>query len=50
MLDIIKEVRRDHMLSRCSRMVTRSMLQAPPAAGMLRHPIDVAIDEHDIPS
>ncbi len=43
MLDIIKGVRRDHMLSRCSRMVTRSMLQAR-RRGMLRHPIDVAID------
>ena len=50
MLDIIiKGVRRDHMLSRCSRMVTRSMLQAR-RRGMLRHPIDVAIDEHDMPS
>ena len=49
MLDIIKGVRRDHMLSRCSRMVTRSMLQAR-RRGMLQHPIDVAIDEHDIPS
>ena len=49
MLDIIKGVRRDHMLSRCSRMVTRSMLQAR-RHGMLRRPIDVAIDEHDIPS
>ena len=49
MLDIIKGVRRDHMLSRCSRMVTRSMLQAR-RHGMLRHPIDVSIDEHDIPS
>ena len=49
MLDIIKGVRRDHMLSRCSRMVTSSMLQAR-RRGMLRHPIDVSIDEHDIPS
>ena len=51
MLDIIiiKEVWRDHMLSRCSRMVTRAMLQAR-RRGMLRRPIDVAIDEHDIPS
>lgn len=49
MLDIIKGVRRDHMLSRCSRMVTRSMVRAR-RHGMLRHPVDVAIDEHDIPS
>ena len=49
MLDIIKGVRRDHMLSRCRDMVTRSMVRAR-RHGMLRRPVDVAIDEHDIPS
>lgn len=49
MLDIIRGVRRDYMLSRCGKMVTRSMVLAR-RRGMLRHPVDVAIDEHDIPS
>ena len=49
MLDIIKGVRRDYMLSRCRDMVTRSMVRAR-RRGMLRRPVDVSIDEHDIPS
>ena len=46
---IIKGVRRDYVLSRCSKMMTHSMLQAH-RHGMLRRPMDAAIDEHDIPS
>ena len=48
MLDIIKSVRRDYMLTRCRDMATRSMARAR-RHGMLRRPVDVSIDMHDIP-
>ena len=41
-------MRYDHMLRRCRVMVRRTVLHAK-RRGMLRHPVDVAIDEHDIP-
>ena len=41
-------VRNDYMLKRCQRMLRRSVLRAK-RHGMLRHPVIVAIDEHDIP-
>ena len=46
--DIIREVRYDFMLKRCRDMITRSMAKAR-RHGMLRHPVDVSIDYHDIP-
>ena len=48
MRDIIKSVRRDYMLSRCRDMVTRSMVRARRHE-MLRHPVDISMDMHDIP-
>ena len=48
MLDIIKSVRHDYMVRRCRNMVTRSMVRAR-RHGVLRHPVDVSIDMHDIP-
>ena len=46
--DIIREVRYDFMLKRCRDMITRSMVKAR-RHGMLRRPVDVSIDYHDIP-
>ena len=46
--DIIRGVRYDFMLKRCRDMITRSMVKAR-RHGMLRHPVDVSIDYHDIP-
>ena len=48
LLKKVGAVRHDHMLKRCQVMVRRTVLHAK-RHGMLRHPVDVAIDEHDIP-
>ena len=48
LLKKLGEVRSDYMLKRCQRMLRRSVLRAK-RHGMLRHPVIVAIDEHDIP-
>ena len=47
-LEIIRGVRHDYMLKRCGNVVARSMARAR-RHGMLRRPIDAAIDMHDIP-
>ena len=47
LLKKLGEVRSDYMLKRCQRMLRRSVLRAK-RHGMLRHPVIVAIDEHDI--
>ena len=41
-------IRHDYMLKRCQRMVWRTVVRAK-RHGMFRHPVIVAIDEHDIP-
>lgn len=48
MLNHIRTVRHDFMLTRCQKMIRRSVKRAK-RHGMLRQSIDVAIDEHDIP-
>ena len=47
-MEIIRGVRHDYMLKRCGNVVARSMARAR-RHGMLRRPIDAAIDMHDIP-
>ena len=47
-LEIIRGVRHDYMLKRCGNAVARSMARAR-RHGMLRRPIDAAIDMYDIP-
>lgn len=44
----LRLIRHEHMLQRFRVMVRRSILHAK-RHGMLRQPVDVAIDEHDIP-
>ena len=46
--DVLMESRHDHMLIRCKHMIRRSVLQAR-RNGMLRKPVDVSVDMHDIP-
>ena len=48
LLKKLGEVRHDHTLKRCRRMLRRTVLHAK-RRGMLRRPVVVAIDEHDIP-
>ena len=44
----IRTVRHDFMLTRCQKMIQRSVKRAK-RHGMLRQAVNVAIDEHDIP-
>ena len=46
--DMIKEIRHDFMLIRSKNMITRTVMHAK-RRGMLRRPVDVSIDMHDIP-
>ena len=46
--DMIKEIRHDFMLTRSKTMITRTVMHAK-RRGMLRRPVDVSIDMHDIP-
>ena len=48
MLDVIKQVRYDYMLTRCLGMADRTVMMMK-RHGMLRMPVDVAIDKHTIP-
>ena len=48
MLDVIKQVRYDYMLTRCLKMTDRTVMMMK-RHGMLRVPVDVAIDKHTIP-
>ena len=48
MLDVIKQVRYDYMLTRCLKMADRTVMRMK-RHGMLRMPVDVAIDKHTIP-
>ena len=48
MLGVIKQVRYDYMLIRCLKMVDRTVMRMK-RHGMLRMPVDVAIDKHTIP-
>ena len=48
MLGVIKQVRYDYMLTRCLRMADRTVMMMK-RYGMLRMPVDVAIDKHIIP-
>ena len=48
MLGVIKQVRYDYMLTRCLRMADRTVMMMK-RYGMLRMPVDVAIDKHPIP-
>ena len=48
MLDVIKQVRHDYMLTRCLKMVDRTVMRMR-RHGMFRIPVDVAIDKHIIP-
>ena len=48
MLDVIKQVRYDYMLTRCLKMVDRTVMRMR-RHGMFRTPVDVAIDKHTIP-
>ena len=48
MLDVIKQVRYDYMLTRCLKMTDRTVMRMK-RHGMLRMPVDVAIDKHTIP-
>ena len=48
MLGVIKQVRYDYMLTRCLRMADRTIMMMK-RHGMLRMPVDVAIDKHTIP-
>ena len=45
---LLGAMRYDLMLKRCRVMIRRTVLHAK-RHGMLRHPVNVAIDEHDIP-
>ena len=48
MLGVIKQVRYDYMLTRCLKMAYRTVMMMK-RYGMLRMPVDVAIDKHTIP-
>ena len=48
MLDVIKQVRYDYMLTRCLKMTDRTVMMMK-RHGMLMVPVDVAIDKHTIP-
>ena len=48
MLDVIKQVRYDYMLTRCLKMADRTVV-VMKRHGMFRMPVDVAIDKHIIP-
>ena len=48
MLGVIKQVRYDYMLTRCLKMADRTVMRMK-RHGMLRMPVDVAIDKHTIP-
>ena len=48
MLGVIKQVRYDYMLTRCLKMADRTVMRMK-RHGMLRVPVDVAIDKHAIP-
>ena len=48
MLGVIKQVRYDYMLTRCLKMADRTVMRMK-RHGMLRVPVDVAIDKHTIP-
>ena len=48
MLDVIKQVRYDYMLTRCLKMVDCTVMRMR-RHGMFRTPVDVAIDKHVIP-
>ena len=48
MLGVIKQVRYDYMLIRCLKMADRTVMRMK-RHGMLRVPVDVAIDKHTIP-
>ena len=48
MLGVIKQVLYDYMLTRCLRMADRTVMMMK-RYGMLRMPVDVAIDKHTIP-
>ena len=44
----IKRIRYDHMLSRCTKMISR-MVKRSRRHGLLRGSVDISIDMHDIP-
>ena len=48
MLGVIKQVRYDYMLTRCLKIADRTVMMMK-RHGMLRMPVDVAIDKHAIP-
>ena len=48
MLNVIKQVRYDYMLTRYLKMTDRTVMMMK-RYGMLRIPVDVAIDKHTIP-
>ena len=48
MLDVIKQIRYDYMLTRCLKMTDRTVMRMK-RHGMLMVPVDVAIDKHTIP-
>ena len=48
LLNHIRTIRHDFMLIRCQKMIMRCVKRAK-RHGMLRQPVRVAIDEHDIP-
>ena len=49
MLDVIKQVRCDYMLTHCLKMVDRTVMRMRRRHGMFRTLVDVAIDKHIIP-
>ena len=46
--DKIRRIRYDHMLSRCTKMISR-MVRRSRRHGLLRGSVDISIDMHDIP-
>lgn len=47
-MEKIRQIRHDYMLSRCKTIMRRSVLHAR-RHGMFRLPVDVSIDMHDVP-